>query len=86
MYIEKLKKSDEGIYLCRVQNSAGVTTKRFDVRVIERPRLLATVPEVSNVDVNSLSMQKTSIPIKLGSYRSVYRHGMFGQSGSFNPD
>lgn len=52
LYTEKVKKSDEGIYLCRVQNAAGTTTKKFDVKVIEKPRLLPTVPETSHIGVN----------------------------------
>ncbi|KAI6172894.1 EGF-like domain-containing protein [Aphelenchoides besseyi] len=53
LYVDKSTSVDAGIYICRVENSAGVVTKKFDVRVIGRPKLLR----------EELASQEIGVPI-----------------------
>jgi hemicentin len=54
LYIQNIKKSDEGTYSCLAKNNGGIVTKKYYVKVIEKPRLLNSEPETSNVGVELL--------------------------------
>lgn len=51
LYVDKSSTADAGVYICRVENAAGVVVKKFDVRVIEKPSLLKAEPELKAVGV-----------------------------------